>query len=191
MEAFFLSTALVALAEMGDKTQLLALVLVARFRRPWPIVLGILAATLLNHALAGLVGARVGQWLTPEVLRWVLGLSFLAMAAWTLVPDKLDEDDTDTLKRVSRRSVFMATTIAFFLAEMGDKTQIATVALAARFDAYFWVVAGTTLGMLLANAPVVWLGEKLLRHVPLKTVRIATALLFAALGAAALLGLGG
>jgi putative Ca2+/H+ antiporter (TMEM165/GDT1 family) len=187
MEALLLSTAVVALAEMGDKTQLLALVLAARFRKPWPIVLGILAATVLNHALAGLIGNRVALWLGPDTLRWLLGLSFLAMAAWTLVPDKLDEDDADTLKRVSGHGVFWATTLAFFLAEMGDKTQIATVALAARYDAYFRVVTGTTLGMLIANAPVVWLGERLIRRVPLKAVRIATAVLFAGLGVAALL----
>ena len=191
MEPLLVSTAVVALAEMGDKTQLLALVLAARFRKPWPIVLGILAATVLNHALAGLIGSRVALWLGPDTLRWLLGLSFIAMAAWTLVPDRLDEDDADTLKRVSGHGVFWATTIAFFLAEMGDKTQIATVALAARYDAYVWVVTGTTLGMLAANAPVVWLGERLIRRVPLKAVRIATAVLFAALGLGVLLGLGG
>ena len=185
MEAFLFSTGIVALAEMGDKTQLLSLVLAARFRKPWPIVLGILVATLANHALAGAVGAWVTGVLGPDVLRWVLGISFLAMAAWMLIPDKLDEDDS---AKVSRFGVFGTTLVAFFLAEMGDKTQIATVMLAAKYsNAYLWVVAGTTLGMLLANAPVVWLGERMMRVVPVRVVHVTSALIFAALGAFALL----
>lgn len=183
MEAFLFSTGIVALAEMGDKTQLLSLVLAARFRKPWPIVLGILVATLANHALAGAVGAWVTTVLGPDVLRWVLGLSFLAMAAWMLIPDKLDDEDSG--KR-SRFGVFGTTLVAFFLAEMGDKTQIATVMLAARYDAYVWVVAGTTLGMMLANAPVVWLGERMMRVVPVRTVHAVSALIFAGLGLFAL-----
>jgi putative Ca2+/H+ antiporter (TMEM165/GDT1 family) len=183
MEAFFVSTAIVAIAEMGDKTQLLALVLAARFRKPWPIVLGILAATLANHALAGAVGAWVTTFMGPQVLRWVLGACFIAMAIWMLIPDKLDEDETAT---VSRWGVFGTTLVAFFLAEMGDKTQIATVVLAAKYNAYLWVVAGTTLGMMLANAPVVWLGERITRLVPLRIVHMVSAAIFLVLGALAL-----
>lgn len=187
MDAFLLSTALVALAEMGDKTQLLALVLAARFRRPWPIVAGILVATLANHALAGAVGTWVQQWLTQWLgahgLHWVLGLSFIAMALWMLIPDQLDDEE---VQGSARWGVFMTTTIAFFLAEMGDKTQIATVMLAAQYQAFFWVVAGTTLGMLLANAPVVWLGDKLVRKIPIHWVHRVSAGIFLALGLAAL-----
>lgn len=183
MEAFFVSTAIVAIAEMGDKTQLLALVLAARFRKPWPIVLGILAATLANHALAGAVGAWVTTLIGPQVLRWVLGGCFIAMAVWMLIPDKLDEDETAT---ASRWGVFGTTLIAFFLAEMGDKTQIATVVLAAKYNAYLWVVAGTTLGMMLANAPVVWLGERITRLVPLRIVHLVSAGIFLVLGLLAL-----
>jgi len=185
MEAFFISTAIVALAEMGDKTQLLALVLAARFRRPWPIVAGILVATLANHALAGAVGAWVTTLLGPTVLRWVLGLSFIAMAAWMLVPDKLDDEQEGAA--APRLGVFGATTLAFFLAEMGDKTQLATVMLAAQYSSTAWVVAGTTLGMMLANAPVVWLGDRITRRVPIRTVHAVSALIFLALGLAALL----
>jgi putative Ca2+/H+ antiporter (TMEM165/GDT1 family) len=187
MEAFFLSTGLVALAEMGDKTQLLSLLLAARFRKPWPIVGGILAATLANHALAGALGGLVTQWVGAGVLRWILGGSFLAMAAWMLVPDKLDAGDVHAPPRFG---VFATTLVAFFLAEMGDKTQVATVVLAARFDAWALVVAGTTLGMLLANAPVVWFGERITRRVPLRAVHLASAAIFAVLGAVALLGAG-
>jgi len=186
MEAFFVSTGIVALAEMGDKTQLLALMLAVRFRRPWPIVLGILAATLANHALAGALGAWVTTVLGPTALRWVLGLSFLAMAVWMLIPDTLD-DEGDT-GRPPRAGVFGTTLIAFFLAEMGDKTQIATVMLAAQYQAYAWVVAGTTLGMMLANAPVVWLGERLTRRVPIRLVHLVSAGIFGVLGVLALLG---
>lgn len=186
MEAFFFSTLVVALAEMGDKTQLLALVLAARFRRPWPIVWGILLATVLNHALAGAVGAWVVQWLGPDAMRWVLGLSFIAMAVWMLVPDKLD--DEDGVREHPGWGVLMTTTVAFFLAEMGDKTQVATVMLAAQYQAFFWVVAGTTLGMLLANAPVVWWGDQLVRKLPIRWVHGISALIFLVLGVLALLG---
>lgn len=187
MEAFLISTGIVALAEMGDKTQLLSLVLAARFRKPWPIVLGILVATLANHALAGAVGSWVTTVLGPDVLRWVLGLSFIAMAVWMLIPDKLDDDEGDEAPRMG---VFMTTVVAFFLAEMGDKTQIATVMLAAQYHAWAWVVAGTTLGMMLANAPVVWLGDAITQRVPIRLVHVVSAVIFAVLGALALLGWG-
>ena len=183
MDAFLVSTGIVALAEMGDKTQLLALVLAARFRKPWPIVLGIFVATIANHAMAGALGAWFTTLVGPQMLRWILGVSFIAMAAWMLIPDKLD-DDEDT--GASRFGVFGTTVVAFFLAEMGDKTQIATVMLVAQYQAYVWVVAGTTLGMMLANAPVVWLGERVTRLVPLRVVHIVSALVFAALGVLAL-----
>ena len=179
MEAFFVSTAIVALAEMGDKTQLLALVLAARFRKPWPIVLGILVATLVNHGLAGAVGAWVTTFIGPQMLRWILGASFIAMAVWMLIPDKLDEGDADGKPRWG---VFGTTLVAFFLAEMGDKTQIATVMLAAQYNAYLWVVAGTTLGMMIANAPVVWLGDKITRKVPIRAVHLISAVIFLVLG---------
>ena len=187
MEAFLISTGIVALAEMGDKTQLLSLVLAARFRKPWPIVLGILVATVANHAMAGALGSWVTTLLGPTALRWVLGLSFIAMAVWMLVPDKLDDEDTEDAPRMG---VFMTTVVAFFLAEMGDKTQIATVMLAAQYQAWAWVVAGTTLGMMLANAPVVWLGDAITRRVPLRLVHIVSAVIFAILGSVALLGWG-
>lgn len=187
MEAFLVSTGIVALAEMGDKTQLLALLLAARFRKPWPIVLGIFTATIVNHALAGAVGAWVTQVLGETALRWILGGSFIAMAVWMLIPDKLDEDDSP---KSSRFGVFGTTLIAFFLAEMGDKTQIATVMLAARFVGdYAWVVAGTTLGMMLANAPVVWLGDKLVKRVPIKLVHGISAAIFLALGVLMVVGI--
>ena len=185
MEAFLISTSVVALAEMGDKTQLLSLVLAARFRKPWPIVAGIFVATLVNHALAGAVGAWITSYLGENAMRWILGLSFIAMAVWMLIPDKLDEDE---VSGHSRWGVFGTTLVAFFLAEMGDKTQIATVMLAAKYNAYLWVVAGTTLGMMLANAPVVWLGERMTRLVPLRVVHIVSALIFIGLGLWALLG---
>jgi putative Ca2+/H+ antiporter (TMEM165/GDT1 family) len=185
MEAFLLSTGIVALAEMGDKTQLLSLVLAARFRRPWPILWGILIATLANHALAGAVGASVTAWLGPQWLRWILAGSFIAMAAWMLVPDKLDDDDAPD---APRHSVLVTTVIAFFLAEMGDKTQVATVMLAAQYQTWFAVVAGTTLGMMLANAPVVWFGERVMRRVPVRAVHLVSALIFLGLGLAILFG---
>lgn len=187
MEAFFVSTAIVALAEMGDKTQLLALVLAARFRKPWPIVLGILVATLVNHGLAGAVGAWVTTFIGPQMLRWILGASFIAMAVWMLIPDKLDDDETQDAPRMG---VFLTTVVAFFLAEMGDKTQIATVMLAAQYQAWFAVVAGTTLGMMLANAPVVWLGDAITQRVPLRLVHMVSAVVFAVLGVIALIGWG-
>ena len=183
MEALLISTGLVALAEMGDKTQLLSLVLAARFKKPFTIALGILIATLANHALAGALGAWISQLLSPEVLRWGLALSFLAMAAWMLIPDKLD---TEEGQAAPRWGVLLTTIVVFFLAEMGDKTQIATVMLAARFESYLAVVAGTTLGMMLANAPVVWLGERITRRVPIRLVHRLSALVFAVLGLLAL-----
>lgn len=186
MDAFLVSTAIVALAEIGDKTQLLAFILAAKFRRPWPIVLGILVATLANHAFA----AAVGTWLTtlmgPQTLRWVLGLSFIAMAVWTLIPDKLDEDDAN----LPRFGVFGATLIAFFLAEMGDKTQVATVALAAQYQALVAVVAGTTLGMMIANVPAVLLGDRIAARMPVKLVHGIAAAIFLGLGIATLAGAG-
>ena len=185
MEAFLISTGIVALAEMGDKTQLLSLVLAARFRKPWPIVWGILVATLANHALAGGFGAWITSFMGPTALRWVLGMSFLAMASWMLVPDKLDDDDADVKPKFG---VFGTTVIAFFLAEMGDKTQIATVMLAAEYQSWLWVVAGTTLGMMLANAPVVWFGERITRLVPLTWVHRISATVFVVLGLLVLLG---
>ena len=186
MEAFLISTGIVALAEIGDKTQLLAFLLAAKFRRPVPIVLGILVATVANHGLAAALGAWIASTMGPEAMRWVLGVSFLAMAVWTLIPDKLDEGDA----RVGGYGVFLATLVAFFIAEMGDKTQVATVALAARFDALWAVVAGTTLGMMLANVPAVYFGERIANKVPLKLVHGIAAAIFAALGVATLLGAG-
>ena len=183
MEAFLVSTGIVALAEMGDKTQLLSLVLAARFRKPWPIVLGIFAATLVNHGLAGAVGSWVHSLIGPDAMRWILGLSFIGMAVWMLIPDKLDDEGVDGH---SRWGVFGTTLVAFFLAEMGDKTQIATVMLAAQYNAYLWVVVGTTLGMMLANAPVVWLGDKLVKKVPIRMVHWISATIFLVLGVVAL-----
>ncbi len=182
MEALLVSTGVVALAEIGDKTQLLALLLATRYRAPVPIVLGILAATLLNHALAGLVGAWLVRVIGPDAMRWILGLSFIAMAVWALIPDGAPDED----KVPPRYGVFLATTLAFFLVEMGDKTQIATVALAAQFQALVPVVIGTTIGMLIANVPVVFAGDALVKRVPLKTMRIVAALTFVALGVYAL-----
>lgn len=183
-----ISTGTVALAEIGDKTQLLALLLAARFRKPWPIVAGILVATLLNHALAAWIGASGAAWLQPETLRWVIAASFLAVAAWTLRPDKLDAGDED----LPARGAFVATTIAFFIAEIGDKTQVATVLLAARYDPLWEVVAGTTLGMLLANVPVVVLGSRFADRLPLKPARYVAAAVFLGMAAwVAVRGLGG
>ncbi|GAB3767665.1 TMEM165/GDT1 family protein [Ramlibacter monticola] len=184
MQAFLVSTGIVALAEIGDKTQLLSLVLAARFRKPWPIVLGIFVATVFNHALAGALGSWVTQALGPDLLRWVLGGSFIAMAIWMLIPDKIDEDEAGGKHRFG---VFGATVIAFFLAEMGDKTQIATVMLAAEYNAWAAVVAGTTLGMIIANAPVVWFGDRLMRKVPIRAVHGVGAVVFLVLGVLALL----
>lgn len=186
MEAFLISTGIVGLAEIGDKTQLLAFVLAAKFRRPLPIVLAIFVATIVNHAFAAAIGAWVTSLLGPDVLRWVLGVSFLAMAAWTLIPDKLDEEDT----KLARYGVFLTTLLAFFMAEMGDKTQVATVALAARYHDVYAVVLGTTLGMMLANVPAVYLGDRIAGRVSLRLVHGVAALVFAGLGAATLLGAG-
>jgi putative Ca2+/H+ antiporter (TMEM165/GDT1 family) len=184
MEAFLVSTGVVALGEIGDKTQLLALVLAARFKRPWPIIFGILVATLANHALAGLLGNWVRTIIAPETLRWLVAASFFAVAIWALVPDKLHNNEPRT---TTRWGVFGVTVVAFFLAEMGDKTQLATVVLAARFPSLVAVVAGTTLGMLLANVPVVFLSKAFSAKVPLRAIRIAAAVMFAALGVYALL----
>ena len=186
MEAFLISTGIVGLAEIGDKTQLLAFLLAAKFRKPLPIVLAIFVATIANHAFAAAIGAWITSMLGPDVLRWVLGVSFLAMAAWTLIPDKLDEDDT----KLAKYGVFLTTLIAFFMAEMGDKTQVATVALAARYHDIVSVVLGTTFGMMLANVPAVYLGDKIANRVPLRLVHGIAALVFAILGVATLLGAG-
>ena len=188
LEAFAVSTGVVALGEMGDKTQLLALLLAARFRKPAPIIAGIFVATVLNHALAGALGAWLTTLLDPQWLRWLLGGSFLAVAAWMLVPDKADDAPQVA---TARWGVFGVTVIAFFLAEMGDKTQIATVMLAARYDALAAVVLGTTLGMMAANVPAVLLGERMTRWVPIHWVHRAAAAVFAALGVAVLAGAGG
>jgi Ca2+/H+ antiporter, TMEM165/GDT1 family len=189
LEAFAVSTGVVALGEMGDKTQLLALLLVARWRQPWTIAAGILVATLANHAGAAALGTLVTRWLSPEVMRWLLGLSFIAVALWMLKPD--DAGDEVEGAGTGRWGVFGLTVIAFFLAEMGDKTQIATVMLAARFDAPVVVTAGTTLGMMLANAPALWLGDALLKRVPIAWVHRIAAVVFLSLGVAVLLGLPG
>jgi Ca2+/H+ antiporter, TMEM165/GDT1 family len=185
LEAFLVSTAVVALGELGDKTQLLALVLAARYPRPWAIVAGIFVATLLNHAIAGWVGAWVRGVVPEHVLRWLLALSFFAVAAWALKPDKLDDDDKPPS---TRWGVFGVTAVAFFVAEIGDKTQIATVMLAARFESLAAVVVGTTLGMMLVNVPTVFLGRAASARIPFKAVRIAAALLFAGLGIWVLVG---
>lgn len=179
MEALLVSIGVVALAEIGDKTQLLTLVLAGRYRKPWPIVAGIFVATLVNHAIAGAVGAWLTRVVGPDVMRWILALSFIAMGAWMLVPDKLDEE-----KEASRRvgGVFLTTTLLFFFVEIGDKTQVATVALAARFESLAAVVMGTTIGMMLANAPVAFFGDALARKVPIKIVHGIAALIFVALG---------
>jgi putative Ca2+/H+ antiporter (TMEM165/GDT1 family) len=181
MEALLLSTLTVALAEIGDKTQLLALLLAARYRRPWPIVAGIVAATLLNHALSAWLGAWLASVVSPAVLRWAVAISFLAVAGWALVPDKLDEAEA-LRPRQGWGGVFVATCIAFFLVEIGDKTQVATIVLAARYQPLWQVVAGTTAGMLLANAPVVLLGARFAHRLPLRAARWLAAALFAALG---------
>lgn len=186
LEAFLVSTGVVALGEIGDKTQLLALLLAAKFRRPIPIILGILVATLANHALAGVVGDWIAQQLGPDVLRWVIGASFLAMAGWMLIPDKADDEAGGE----ARFGVFATTVIAFFLAEMGDKTQIATVALAARYTDLIAVVGGTTLGMMIANVPAVLLGDVAAKKIPMQLVHGIAALIFAVLGVLTLLNVG-
>lgn len=179
MEALLISIGIVALAEIGDKTQLLTLVLAARYRKPWPIVAGIFVATLINHGVAGAVGAWVTSVLGPDTMRWVLGLSFLAMAGWMLIPDKLD-DDTGESRRIG--GVFLSTAVVFFFVEIGDKTQIATVALAARFDSLPAVVLGTTIGMLLANAPVAFFGDAIAKRLPVPIIHRIAAGVFALLG---------
>ena len=186
MEAFLVSTGIVALAEIGDKTQLLAFILAAKFRKPLPIVLGILVATVANHAMAGALGAWITSLVGPETLRWVLGVSFIAMAIWTLIPDKFDEEDAN----LARFGVFGTTLLAFFLAEMGDKTQVATVALAAQYQAFFAVVAGTTCGMMIANVPAVFLGDRIANRMPVRLVHSVAAAIFALLGIATLFGAG-
>jgi len=184
--AFLVSTLVVAIAEIGDKTQLLSLLLAARFRNPLPIIVGIFFATVANHALAALLGEWVRAQFDPDALRWVLGLSLLAIAGWTLKPDKLDAE----VKQAGRYGVFLLTFVVFFIAEMGDKTQIATVVLAAQYQALIAVVLGTTLGMMIANVPAVLLGSAMAHRIPLRAVRVSAALLFAVLGVLALVGVG-
>lgn len=188
MDALFVSTFAVAIAEIGDKTQLLALLLAARYRRPWPIAAGILLATLLNHALAAWFGAALSEWLPAGVLRWLVAGSFLAVALWTLRPDRLEDEER---RKTGLGGAFLATLVAFFLAEIGDKTQVATVLLAAKYEALAQVIAGTTLGMLVANLPVILLGARFAERLPLRAARIAAALLFLVLAAwVALRGVG-
>ena len=187
MEPLFVSMGVVALAEIGDKTQLLAFILAARFKKPVPIILGILAATLVNHGMAGALGAWITSSVSPEILRWVLGASFIGMAIWTMIPDKIEEEETQVAKRFG---VFGATLITFFLAEMGDKTQIATVAMAAHYASPLLVVIGTTLGMLIADVPAVFVGDKLANKISMKLVHSIAAGVFAVLGVATLLGAG-
>lgn len=186
MEAFLVSTGIVALAEIGDKTQLLAFLLAAKFRKPIPIIAGILLATIANHAFAGALGAWITSLVAPETMRWALGLSFVGMAVWTLIPDKFEEGDA----RLAKYGAFGTTLIAFFLAEMGDKTQVATIALAAQYHAFFAVVAGTTAGMMIANIPAVHLGERIADKMPVRAVHTVAAGIFAVLGIATLLGAG-
>lgn len=187
MESILVSTGVVALAEIGDKTQLLAFILAARFKKPVPIILGILVATLVNHGLAGALGAWITATISPDILRWALGLSFIGMAIWTLIPDKIEEEETQIAQRFG---VFGATLVTFFLAEMGDKTQIATVAMAVHYAAPLLVVIGTTLGMLIADVPAVFVGDKLASRIPMKLVHSIAAAIFALLGVATLLGAG-
>lgn len=187
MEALFISTGVVALAEIGDKTQLLAFILAARFKKPLPIIAGILCATIVNHGMAGALGAWITTTVSPEILRWVLGASFIGMAVWTLIPDKIEGEETLAAQKLG---VFGATVITFFLAEMGDKTQIATIALAAHYGNPVLVVIGTTLGMLLADVPAVFIGDRLAARIPMKLVHSVAAAIFAVLGGATLLGAG-
>ena len=184
MEALYISTGVVALAEMGDKTQLLAFILAARFKKPVPIILGILLATIVNHGLAGALGAWITSVISPDTMRWVLGLSFIGMAIWTLIPDKIEEEETQVAQKMG---VFGATLVTFFLAEMGDKTQIATVALAAHYVAPLMVVIGTTLGMLIADVPAVFVGNKFAAKIPMKLVHSIAAAIFAIMGVLTLL----
>jgi putative Ca2+/H+ antiporter (TMEM165/GDT1 family) len=184
MNAFLISLMVVGLAEIGDKTQILSMILAARFQRPVPIVLGILVATIANHAAAAFAGTLVGGLLNGSWMRWILGLSFLSVAVWALFPDKHEGD----FKTISRSGAFVSTLIAFFVAEIGDKTQIATVGLAARFATFFPVVAGTTLGMMAANIPAVFLGDRLAGKLPIKAIRLIAAAVFALLGILTLVG---
>jgi putative Ca2+/H+ antiporter (TMEM165/GDT1 family) len=187
LESLLVSTGVVALAEIGDKTQLLAFILAARFKKPLPIIAGILLATIVNHGMAGALGAWITASISPEVLRWVLGASFIGMAIWTLIPDKIEEEETQI---ASKLGVFGATLVTFFLAEMGDKTQIATIAMAAHYASPLLVVIGTTLGMLIADVPAVFAGDKLAARIPMKLVHSIAAAIFAILGIATLLGAG-
>lgn len=186
MQEFLISTAIVALAEMGDKTQLLALLLAARFQKPVPIIAAILAATLINHG----VSAFLGQWITtlfsPTVLMWILALGFIGMAIWMLIPDQLDDED-ENIQKWQRFGVFGATFVLFFLAEIGDKTQIATVALAARYDSIFWVMLGTTFGMMLANVPAVFVGHKMAERLPVALIHKIGAVIFLIIGVSTVL----
>ena len=183
MEPFLVSTGVVALAELGDKTQLLAFILAARFKKPLPIIAGILCATLVNHGLAGALGAWITSVVSADVMRWVLGLSFIGMAIWTMIPDEIEEEETQVARRLG---VFGATLITFFLAEMGDKTQIATIALAAHYGTPLMVIAGTTCGMLLADVPAVFVGNKFAARIPMKLVHSIAAAIFAVMGLATL-----
>ncbi|MBV6389674.1 MAG: putative manganese exporter [Nitrosomonas europaea] len=187
MESFLVSTGVVALAEIGDKTQLLAFILAARFKKPLPIMLGILVATFINHGLAGLLGAWITATVSPDILRWILGLSFIGMAIWTMIPDEIEQEETWI---AGKFGIFGATLITFFLAETGDKTQIATITMAAHYGTPFMVVMGTTLGMLIADIPAVFAGEKLATRIPMKLVHSIAAAVFALLGVATLLGAG-
>ncbi|MFZ9310576.1 MAG: TMEM165/GDT1 family protein [Arenimonas sp.] len=187
MESLLVSTGVVALAEIGDKTQLLAFLLATRFKKPLPIIAGILVATVFNHALAGALGAWITAVLSPDILRWVLGLSFIAMAVWTMIPDKIEDEEMQVAKKFG---VFGATLITFFLAEMGDKTQIATVAMAAHYPTPVLVVIGTTLGMLIADVPAVFIGDRFAARIPMKLVHGIAAAMFAAMGIATLFGAG-
>jgi putative Ca2+/H+ antiporter (TMEM165/GDT1 family) len=184
MQALLVSLVAVAIAEIGDKTQLLALILAARYRKPWPICIGIFVATLLNHALAGEAGVLLTRWLSPETLRWIIGLSFLSVAVWALFPDRIDEKEA---QHATHHGVFVATAVGFFLAEMGDRTQVATAMLAAHYQPLWQVIAGTTLGMLAANVPVVFLGARFAHRLPLRATRLVACVLFAVLGVIVLL----
>jgi putative Ca2+/H+ antiporter (TMEM165/GDT1 family) len=186
MNAFLVSFVAVAVAEIGDKTQLLSLTLAAKYRRPWPICIGIFLATLANHAMAGGVGALLANWISPRAMQWAVVASFIGMSVWALIPDKADDE---VVAKHSGHALVIATIITFFLAEMGDKTQLATVALAAQYHPLWQVVAGTTLGMMVANVPVVWLGTRFSARIPLRAARVTAALLFLALGLWNLYGL--
>ncbi|MCL6238198.1 TMEM165/GDT1 family protein [Acinetobacter sp. ANC 5033] len=185
LTAFFISLAVVALSEMGDKTQLLALLLAARFRKPVPILIAIFLATVVNHGVSAVLGQWITTVLSPIVLLWIVSLGFIAMAVWMLIPDQLD-DESESINKWQKYGVFGATFVLFFLAEIGDKTQIATVALAARFDSIGWVTLGTTLGIMLVNAPAVFIGNKLAEKLPISLIHKIGALVFLAIGLAAL-----